>query len=263
MIAIDDTDDLRHNNSSRAPVVAGFPALNTKSNDVDSMPVKIIPVGTRFGKLVIIGVGNPKTASNGDRYSQSLCLCDCGNRKEIPNGPLKSGATVSCGCYHSQMMRSRATHGYNRAGQRHPIYSVWASMLRRCQNLKNPKYSDYGGRGITVCERWQTFSNFLEDMLPGFRRDLTIERVDNNKGYSKENCKWETRRGQMLNRRSARLVSFGGETLNLSVWSERTGIAFSTLKARLGHLGWSVEEALTTAAHKKQCTPSACSTIVS
>jgi hypothetical protein len=183
--------------------------------------------------------------ASGGCVSQSLCLCDCGNRKEIANPSLIKGSTTSCGCYHSDVMRLRAIHGYNRVGKRHPIYDVWNAMLRRCQNSNHQSYSYYGARGITVCERWQKFSNFIDEMLPGYRRGLCIERIDNNKGYFKENCKWATRREQMLNRRTARLLAFRGETLNLSIWAERSGIPFHVLHQRLDTLGWSVKRTLT------------------
>lgn len=247
MICLETFAGRLQNNSSRAPVVAGIPALNIQPKRLDYMPVKIIPIGTRFSKLTILSVAPPWIDSSGIRHSRSLCCCDCGNRKEILNASLKRGATTSCGCYHSKVTRSKAIHGYNREGNRHPLYDCWNSMLRRCQNPKNPAYHDYGGRGITVCKRWQTFKNFLEDMLYGYRRDLTIERIDNNKGYSKGNCKWETRKGQMLNRRNAHLLTFNGQTMNLSTWAEKIGVPYQVLSQRVGKLGWPVERALTTA----------------
>lgn len=238
--------DYLQNNSSREHAVTCRPALNIKSKRLDLMPIKNLPAGQRFGKLTILSVGTPIFNDSGVMNSTSLCVCDCGTRKEIRNASLKSGATTSCGCYHSEQSRAKAIHGYNREGKRHPIYDVWAAMLRRCQNPRNPAYKYYGARGISVCERWQTFTHFLEDMLPSYRSDLQIERIDNNKGYCKENCKWDTRRAQMLNRRNARMVTFDGQTLNLSLWAEKTGIGFHILDQRIGKLGWSVQRALTT-----------------
>ena len=116
-------------------------------------------------------------------------------------------------------------------------------MLQRCENPKNQKYGDYGGRGIKVCRRWLKFENFLADMgecPPG----LTIERKDNDKGYFPGNCIWASRAQQAKNRRYCRRITFNGKTQLLDAWAEETGIASMTLRGRL-NAGWSVKQALT------------------
>lgn len=118
-------------------------------------------------------------------------------------------------------------------------------MRARCNYTKHEAYARYGGRGIKVCERWHTFENFLADM--GRRPDLThtLDRIDNNAGYSPDNCRWANRRDQILNSRAARYLEFRGETLNVKAMAARYGLSHQLLKHRLGK-GWTLEEALTT-----------------
>lgn len=124
-------------------------------------------------------------------------------------------------------------------------YRIWGNMRNRCRNPRNPAYPDYGGRGITVCERWNSFENFLADM--GKRPEgLTLERVDNERGYSPENCVWATPAAQAANRRNAVWLTWNGETLKLKEWAERTGLTVAAIRCRRRLLGWSVEKALST-----------------
>lgn len=122
-------------------------------------------------------------------------------------------------------------------------YTVWWSMRRRCENPKQKSYERYGGRGITVCERWQSYENFLEDMghVP---QGKSLDRIDNNGPYSPENCRWATLQEQGRNKRNNRLFTMNGKTQCLAAWSSETGISESLVLFRLG-LGWSVENALT------------------
>lgn len=123
-------------------------------------------------------------------------------------------------------------------------YSIWHGMLSRCNNSNEKAYPNYGGRGIKVCERWKSFINFVTDMgdpPPG----MSVDRIDNDKGYEPENCRWVDRRTQNRNKRNNRLLTIKGETLPLSVWVERTGIPYQTASARL-RLGWPAEDAVST-----------------
>ena len=124
-----------------------------------------------------------------------------------------------------------------------PAYKSWANMLQRCTNPNNPAFADYGGRGITCCVRWETFAYFYADMgdrPPG----LTLERIDNERGYEPGNCRWATRAEQNRNRRGRRLLTHNGETLRISEWAQRLGIAEPKLRERLDK-GWPLELALT------------------
>ena len=117
-------------------------------------------------------------------------------------------------------------------------------MRQRCENPGSTQWPHYGGRGITVCARWQDFANFFADM--GERpANCTLDRIDNDGPYSPENCRWATQKEQTNNRRRNRMITFGGETKTLQQWAERTGINHSTILMRF-KLGWPVERALTT-----------------
>ena len=118
-------------------------------------------------------------------------------------------------------------------------------MILRCTYPKNDNFMNYGGRGITVCERWRKFENFFADM--GFPPEgTTLDRIDGNKGYDKSNCRWATSFEQNSNRRDNKWYEFNGESLLLTEWSKRLGIKIETLRSRLLTYGWSVEKTLTT-----------------
>lgn len=123
-------------------------------------------------------------------------------------------------------------------------FQAWQSMMNRCTNQYAEKYPDYGGRGIRVCERWNLFENFLQDMGVA-PEGLSLERKDNSKGYGPDNCKWATCSEQSRNRRSNHLITYKGQTLTLMGWSEKLGMKFNTLSSRLNQQGWSVEKAFT------------------
>jgi hypothetical protein len=147
-----------------------------------------------------------------------------------------------------QRSREASTvHGLSRdsEGRRSKILGVWNQMTQRCGNPKHADYKNYGGRGIKVCARWLTFYNFACDMSPK-PEGLSLERKDNNKGYSPGNCCWATKKRQSRNRRNNRVVTFAGKTQCLSAWAEDLGMAYKTLQHRIDNLGWSLEKTLTT-----------------
>lgn len=130
----------------------------------------------------------------------------------------------------------------------HPAYFVWSSMIQRCTNPNNRNYENYGGRGITVAPEWEKFENFFADM--GNPPDgLSLDRIDNNRGYSKDNCRWATRCQQQRNTRGNNLLTFQGQTLCVSEWAERQHLNVMTIHTRLRR-GWSVERTLSTPARK-------------
>ena len=137
-----------------------------------------------------------------------LCLCPCGKKFFAWAAHVKQGNTQSCGCRRSTRLKApsrRYSEGYsNRDHPLHYLYNRWTAMLRRCMNPKDRKYPDYGGRGITVCERWHNFENFLEDMGVPEDRTLSIDRRDNDRGYEPENCRWATKAEQRRNQRPRR-----------------------------------------------------------
>jgi hypothetical protein len=124
-----------------------------------------------------------------------------------------------------------------------PVYQAWSTMLRRCENPRNPSFRNYGGRGITVCDEWHDFVNFYRDM--GARPDgCTLERIDNDKGYSKENCRWATRLEQASNTRKNRWISANGKRLTVSQWAREMGVPANVIGQRL-YRGWDEVRAVT------------------
>lgn len=122
-------------------------------------------------------------------------------------------------------------------------YWVWADMKSRCQNPNHKFYANYGGRGIGVCERWQTFKNFAADMLPRPTGGM-IDRIDNNAGYSPDNCRWATRKEQNSNRRNCIFVSHGDERVTLKEYCRREGLKYRPIVKRIQDRGWPIADAL-------------------
>lgn len=173
--------------------------------------------------------------------------CDCGGVKVALRRNVVKGMTGSCGCLHHEMMlRRNLVHGHAPRGNQHPLYHVWKCMKSRCQDKSD---KDYGGRGISVCSRWQEFKNFFDDMAPTYKPGLWIERINNNGNYEPSNCTWATRKEQLNNKRSNHLLTFKGETMPISMWAPRVGGNKDLLYIRLRR-GWSVERALSTPAGK-------------
>lgn len=157
-----------------------------------TFPPRIIPMGERYGRLVVTVQRNP-----GEPHVQ--VRCDCGAETQIRLGQF--GRTKSCGCLKRETTIARSTkHGMALT----PIYWIWADMVGRCTRPTHARYSDYGGRGITVCERWLDFANFYADM--GDRpKDRSLDRINNDGPYASENCRWATASEQRRNRRPQRL----------------------------------------------------------
>ena len=137
-------------------------------------------------------------------------------------------------------MRGNNKHG----GHGTLTYARWKSMMQRCNDPKHINYARYGGRGIAVCEHWQSFSNFLNDMGECHNSNMTIDRIKNEVGYEPGNCRWITKEEQSRNRTNCVLLTFNGVTQNVTDWAAAVGIPANSLHARL-YLGWSTERALT------------------
>lgn len=130
------------------------------------------------------------------------------------------------------------------------IYTIWLNMKARCLNPKNPAYARYGGRGLGFDPRWTGFKNFANDMADSYKDGLTLERIDNNKGYSKENCRWATHKEQNNNKRNNNFVFFHGLTKTLPQWAEFLGIKSSTIRQRYYVYGWTIERCFTKGGNK-------------
>lgn len=212
------------------------------------MGVFIDRTGQRFGQLTAVVY----TGMDVNHKSLWLWRCDCGIEKVTRSNDVVSGQIISCGCFQRQHAGD-----WKRVHPKHNkrTYRSWRGMHARCTNPKRKAWINYGGRGITVCERWQTFAHFYADMGDP-PEGMSIERIDVNGNYEKENCRWATAREQARNRRNNRRITYGGHTRLLVEWAEELGMPASRLRERLYHLGWPVEEALytpcTEAARRKE-----------
>lgn len=205
------------------------------------MPIKYANLeGSRFGRLTVIS----ETQLKNGRFGW-LCKCDCGEIVSHPARRLISGNTQSCGCLKRQMVVERSTK-HNLSHTR--IYKTLSGMKDRCQNKKARAYVDYGGRGIKVCDEWlgeNGVTNFYQwSMQNGYKKTLTIDRIDNNKGYSPDNCRWVSMKEQGSNKRNNRTFTYRGETKTLTEWSRVLGIKRETIRDRMDKLGYSFEEAI-------------------
>lgn len=195
---------------------------------------------------------SPKNKIKHRRYS---CHCICGTIKTVRESSLKGNQSQNCGCRRTENAKQRLrTHGnYN-----HRLYARWWDMHRRCQDHTRKDYIHYGGRGIRVCIRWLVFENFLEDMGSTFQEGLELDRIDVDGDYTQQNCRWTTRRNQVINKRldsggaKINLIEFNGKILCLSQWADETGIPARVLSDRLTKLRWDVEKALTTPVRKRK-----------
>lgn len=188
------------------------------------MPKALELAGQRFGNLTAV-----KRLSKGKYGFNWECRCDCGETYEVLARSLKSGNTFRCAkCAKAAIGDGNRKHGMSDT----KIYRIWASMIGRCENPDNARFSDYGGRGVTVCERWHTFENFYADM--GERpAGMSIDRVENDKGYEPENCRWATIVEQNNNRRSNVIIEVDGQARTLTAWARHLGISrrrFYTMK---------------------------------
>ncbi len=211
------------------------------------MPAFIDLVGKIFGRLTVLKyISKDKWGS-----SRWLCKCDCGKEKIIQGDHLRSKATQSCGCLKMErILQANTKHGHYKNGKESQIHKIWNGIIQRCTNPKNSSYKYYGGRGIIVCKEWLKFENFLEDMNEPPTKKHTLDRIDNDGNYCKENCRWATRQQQARNRRNNRLETFNGKTQYLMEWAKEYNILCDTLWTRLYRLHWSIEKALITPVRK-------------
>lgn len=195
--------------------------------------------GKRTGMLVAVRSVGHRGNSRAHFWE---CRCDCGKTAHVRANYLRSGKTTSCGC--QKRLGHKPTHGHAR-GRQTPTYLAWLGLRSRCSNPKNIRWPEYGGRGITVCERWkESFEHFLADMGEKPSRAHQIDRINNDGNYEPSNCRWTTRIEQMNNTSANVRVVFQGRVQTIAQWARELGIAANTIAVRL-RIGWSPERALT------------------
>jgi hypothetical protein len=192
--------------------------------------------GQAFGFLVAVELGPKLKATSGAWW---LCECECGNTKSIRSSDLTGGKVRSCGCKHQALKGASLTrHG----GRGTRTYRIWCAMKTRCSNPNAASYSRYGGRGIAVSPEWERFEAFLADM--GECPDgMSIDRIDNNGGYSAGNCRWATKVQQANNTSTNIVIEHDGKRMTRSEWERSLGLGATTVRSRLRR-GLSLENAL-------------------
>jgi len=190
---------------------------------------KIDLTGQKFSRLTVVR----KSGKNKHGHVLWLCKCNCGNERRVGSQTLRIGNTKSCGCFQREEIIKRnirrAIHNMSNSRDFHK----WCSII----------YKNYGGRGIKVCDKWMTFKGYFEDMgkCP---IGMSLDRIDNNGNYCKENCRWATRKEQQNNTRNNVKITHDGLTLTIKQWSEKKGIKYEKLLYRF-HAGWATKKIFT------------------
>jgi len=184
--------------------------------------VKKEMVGRRFSDLLVL---SEVTERDKNSHIVYLCVCLCGKKKEILGASIRSGATKSCGC---GQRRAATKHGKDGTA----TYRAWISMKSRCNNPRSRNYGNYGGRGISICDRWKSFGNFIADMGE-VKKGLSIDRIDNNKGYTPSNCRWATAKEQSRNRRVTIKVRHNGKDMYMDDFAKEVGLSESGARKRV------------------------------
>lgn len=193
--------------------------------------------GRRFGLLTVV---RPDPDSKNGK-TKWICVCDCGATRSVYTYNLKNGHTTSCGC---ESLRKRTAARTTHSKSKTRLYHIWAKMKARCVSPSDRAYDRYGGRGITICDEWLSFEPFEKWALEnGCSSELTLDRKNNNLGYSPENCRWATPKQQANNTRKNRVIECNGVSHTLAEWADITGIRPMTIAYRLD-AGWDVEAAL-------------------
>lgn len=212
--------------------------------------------GQKYGRLTAIEVDTTKHKA----ITYWICECECGKRKSVSTGNLRSGAVLSCGCLQKEKaIQAKTKHGnLHHEGKEPRLYRIWKCIRNRCYGANSQRdcYKNYAGRGISMCEEWDDFTAFEKWALEnGYADNLSIDRIDVNGDYEPSNCRWADTKTQANNTRRNVRITYNGETHTFAEWGRIVGIKSSIIRSRIVERGWSVEEALTiipgTVRHRK------------
>ena len=204
-------------------------------------------LGERFTRLVVV---ESMGKNNKGQYIWK-CQCDCKNFVTVSTSALRSKNTRSCGCIHKEQLSKRNKEN-RKWYTKHPrLKRIWDAMKHRCENPNNETYNYYGGKGICVCREWQDFYLFEKWSLNnGYGDHLTIDRIDENKDYCPENCRWTDMTTQNNHKSNNKYLEYKGEVKTLAEWCRELNLSYHRTKARLNVCGWTVEQAFDTEKYK-------------
>jgi len=217
-----------------------FEAKSTKKIDIN--------VGDKFGMLTIMKEAERQRTSSGASARAFMCKCNCGKEKIIRLANLRHHKTLSCGCYNDSQRKNGLARKHGLINTK--SYYIWQGMKDRCFNEKNKRYVNYGGRGITVCERWMEFKRFQEDIGKNLVGDMSIDRVNPNGNYCPENCRVIPMREQSKTRRSTVFYEHNGKSMILGDWEKELGFSKGFIRNRIKS-GMTFEEAITKKKYSK------------
>ena len=201
------------------------------------MPANKDVIGQKFGRWTVLYRVPDHVDPSGYHHTYYRCICDCGTERDVGASGLYSGKSKSCGCLHKENAKQNAieiftTHG----GSKDRLYRIWTDMKRRCLDPKRKNYSDYGGRGIKICDEWLDYSLFKQWALNnGYADSLSIDRIDNDGNYEPSNCQWVGRVAQANNRRSNVYIDFNGTVRSLADWARFYNVNYSELQLLYSH----------------------------
>lgn len=217
-------------------------------------------IGKRFGRLTIIDFVHAEPPYRGWLW---VCRCDCGKTKTLMVSDVKQGKIRSCGCLHDEVCVERGIKFKHLVKENKRLYSIYNGIKKRCYAEREPRYKDYGARGIRMCDEWLNpvtgFDNFAEWSLSNrYTDDMTIDRIDVNGNYEPDNCRWISLSEQALNKRDTLRVTYRGESVPLKELCDRQGVNYDTVHNRIYSLKWSVERAIETPSQQSESLMSKC-----
>lgn len=212
--------------------------MRYNSIEVIDMPNFKNLTGEKFGRLTVIGVSRKVESGNRERYYWR-CKCDCGNEKEVRTDCLTSGLVKSCGCLKKEQDKINLTKYHKHKLSHTKLWYTYYDMKSRCYDKTDKRYSDYGGREIEICPEWlENFEDFVSWSLEnGFDDNLQIDRIDNNSGYSPQNCRWISIKENCRNRRSNVMIEYQGKMITLVELSEILNIPYKTAYSKYRKYG--------------------------